>query len=556
MVEGELRSKELSTYLEKIRAEKCVWISEDATAIVQKINYDAATNQIIGLVLPLNEKTGCPVTLSYKARTVDEIKKHMEKQKSSIVYLVMAQPINEKHPPFILQLFGSGNVFTAQDVVNRWEYTRKELQKYGIAIAGISSDGDPRLLSAMCHQMFSEKACDMAFVQDSVHIGTKLRNRLLKPGLELQMGTEKVSVQHLKSLIIRCSKEIHGLSLTDVSPEDRQNFSSLQKTTLPRVLNALEQFVPASRGTIKYLQLCRDVTSSYMDFELTPTERIVRIWRATYFFRIWREFLKSSKHRLDEKFITPNAFKCIEINARNLLILIRKFRDEKTSHLFIPTLFQSQTCEKTFRQFRSMGTVNFTKINFSVLELLYMIRRIETQNEILHIKLLNKGIIFPKFQIGTHKTKIFRLPLEEEIIDAMRQAKLFAIEDAKQFGMNIDENIITNYQVPYQRVLTKNDNENVDENDSSNEEYFDEFLRNSEFDEFHETDDNNDNESEHLDEKSKFVMISTDGGSKKIMLKSSLVWLLSEKEGQLSKDRLKRVQSTSINSKFKRARNT
>lgn len=47
----------------------------------------------------------------------------------------------------------------------------------------------------------------------------------------------------------------------------------------------------------------------------------------------------------------------------------------------------------------------------------------------------------------------------------------------------------------------------------------------------------------------RFVEVSTEDGLKKMMQKSSLVWLLSEKGMTLSKDRLKRVQSTSVNSK-------
>lgn len=210
VVEGELRCEELATYLERLGTNKIVWISEDATAIVEKVNYDAKTNQIVGLVLPLN-KNGCPIKLAFEANTAQEIKEHMKKQKSTIVYLVLAQPLNESLPSFILQMFGSSNSFTAEDVRNRWNFTQSELAKHGIKVAGFSSDGDPRLLSAMCYkhsQMSANSDFSTAFVQDLIHIATKLRNRLLKPNTVLQMGNEKVSVKHLIDLIKRCSKEI------------------------------------------------------------------------------------------------------------------------------------------------------------------------------------------------------------------------------------------------------------------------------------------------------------------------------------------------------------
>lgn len=62
--EGELRCEELSVYLEHLKTVKTVWLAEDATAIVPKLNYDPKTNQIVGLLLPLN-KNGCPTTFRF-----------------------------------------------------------------------------------------------------------------------------------------------------------------------------------------------------------------------------------------------------------------------------------------------------------------------------------------------------------------------------------------------------------------------------------------------------------------------------------------------------------
>lgn len=60
VIEGDLRSEELSIYLEQQKTIKKVWLSEDATAIVPKITYDPKSNQLVGLLLPFNE-TGCPI---------------------------------------------------------------------------------------------------------------------------------------------------------------------------------------------------------------------------------------------------------------------------------------------------------------------------------------------------------------------------------------------------------------------------------------------------------------------------------------------------------------
>lgn len=130
IVEGQIRAKELSEYLGRLKSTKCVWISEDATAITSKVTYNASTNQLIGLVLPTNKETGCPKTFAYSAFDAETIKKHLMEKKSTVLYLVMAQPIDELLPPFVLQMYGSDNTFNSQDVIRRWNYTHSELSKY------------------------------------------------------------------------------------------------------------------------------------------------------------------------------------------------------------------------------------------------------------------------------------------------------------------------------------------------------------------------------------------------------------------------------------------
>lgn len=64
VIEGELRCKELCEFLVKHKADKSVWLAEDATAIIQRIQYDPKTNQLVGIVLPMDSK-GCPISFRY-----------------------------------------------------------------------------------------------------------------------------------------------------------------------------------------------------------------------------------------------------------------------------------------------------------------------------------------------------------------------------------------------------------------------------------------------------------------------------------------------------------
>lgn len=130
IIEGEIRAKQLFEYLDNLNIKKCIWLCEDATGINIRIQYDPTTNQLIGLVLPINTDTGMPIPFSYVFKSVEAAQMFIKKSKSSLVYVVLAQPLMPHIPPFVLQIFGTDNKFTSVNVVNRWKYTTQELKKY------------------------------------------------------------------------------------------------------------------------------------------------------------------------------------------------------------------------------------------------------------------------------------------------------------------------------------------------------------------------------------------------------------------------------------------
>lgn len=118
---------------------------------------------------------------------------------------------------------------------------------------------------------FNCSITNTTYIQDTIHIGTKLRNKLLQPSSLIPMGTKQVSISYLKNLIKNVPKDEHGLVLKDICPDDRQNYDSLRKTSESRVLRSLQNFVPESEGTVMYLRLCKNITSAFLDRKLKPT---------------------------------------------------------------------------------------------------------------------------------------------------------------------------------------------------------------------------------------------------------------------------------------------
>lgn len=73
--------------------------------------------------------TLCLFRFSFEATDAQTIKSLIAQPKSKSVYVILAQALNEKIPPFILQIFGSNSTWKACDVVQRWHYTKQELRK-------------------------------------------------------------------------------------------------------------------------------------------------------------------------------------------------------------------------------------------------------------------------------------------------------------------------------------------------------------------------------------------------------------------------------------------
>lgn len=71
-----------------------------------------------------------PIPRMFKADSPESIKRHLENPQSSLMYVVVAQPLKEKVAPFVLQLLGTDNRFKTEDVLKRWIHTEKELKRF------------------------------------------------------------------------------------------------------------------------------------------------------------------------------------------------------------------------------------------------------------------------------------------------------------------------------------------------------------------------------------------------------------------------------------------
>lgn len=556
ITEGVLRSEELRNYLNERNYPNVVSISEDATRIVGRVQYDSRTNQVVGFTLPTNQKTGMPIPLSFPARNVAEIIQHFASGNvSGFLNVIMAQPVVENAQPFCLLLYGTDSKYTALDVKNRWKYIVDELEKVGVQVLTISSDSDPRYNSAMkdlsnlgMKSKIDWFACGDSiklpiFIQDLIHLITKLRNLLLRTRWlkkKLPFGNCSVDMMHLYVLLYGFPKDQHQLTESVLNPADRQNFGSAERMCHTRVIEILNRSVEGSEGTALFLKMMRDIMDAFIEPNLEPLERIRCMWFPNFMFRIWRKYIeKHDKYTLKDNFLSLNCYNCIELNAHSMVQLMVHLKAIGRPELFLPQLMGSQQCESIFRQFRSFTSTYSTVINCTLKEAASRLSKIQLQNEVMHNT--SKNYVYKRFktQPQKHESKKFDLPSLEQIYNEIEKCRRDAISMALKFKLikkrcakstecNIKRTDNSHRLKKPQKISTSN-RINVNHLNISNialKDYTGK-LKNQNFDDV-----------------SPYIGIMRNNGTRAIIKKTSLCWLLQGDCTKLSSDRLLRVQNT------------
>lgn len=275
------------------------------------------------------------------------------------------------------------------------------------------------------------------YVQDPTHIITKLRNFILKTRSATQLlpfGDKYfIQLDHLKSLLTTFSKCEHLLSATALNPTDRQSFSTALKMCNERVADLLRANVENSEGTIKCLEIMRNVMSAYMEKDIPPLERVRKMWFSLFIVRLWREYiLKSKNFKLKDNFLTSNCYYCIELNAHSLVLILVYLKENSLLNMFIPLHYSSQPCESLFRQVRSYTSTYSTVANCSVKEILGRLTRIQLQADIAVN--YSEDFTFPR-SISAHMGQKLELPTRAEIYEEIEKCKIDALEYAERIGL-------------------------------------------------------------------------------------------------------------------------
>ena len=143
---GSVNVQGLLDYLNLNNLPKIVSLSEDATAIVGKREYNSTSNSIYGFNLPL-QPNGLPNWKdSVIDNTLDVVRMFSTYKRATVIIVIMAQPLGDGIPPMRICCFGSNNTFTAVDVKKRLATIVSLLKEQGISVLTYSADGDSRVI--------------------------------------------------------------------------------------------------------------------------------------------------------------------------------------------------------------------------------------------------------------------------------------------------------------------------------------------------------------------------------------------------------------------------
>lgn len=138
--------------------------------------------------------------------------------------------------------------------------------------------------------------------------------------------------------------------------------------------------------------------------------------------------------------LSTNAYESLEINAHGIVQYIRHCRDNFVE--FVIQNLNSQHCECFFRELRSMTSVNFTAVNFSMLEVEQRIQKVQMKVMIMHRN--KQSLNFPNLRRREAKALTalhYEMPSDEIIQQAMLEAKLCAAQLLTRAGCkNVDFN--------------------------------------------------------------------------------------------------------------------
>lgn len=267
----------------------------------------------------------------------------------------------------------------------------------------------------------------LCYISDNMHVAVKMIVRLAKQSPK--MGTFRASVAHIETVLV-ANRKILGNSKAITQVIDSMDYERVEHLCRPEVISLFTD--EDMKATKLYLQLIYFIVTAYVDPTTLIEDRIFYAWYAIFFCRMWKTYTEMKGGvTLSNDFITSNANSCVELNGHNLLKFILICRELGKPEVCLVHMLSSQDNEAFFRNLRSLGSTNYTVINFTMREVLFKVRRAMT---ISHIEIKHNIVRRKQLKKRAEVHVPTSLPSNDRIVEIVESSYVKALHDLESVG--------------------------------------------------------------------------------------------------------------------------
>ena len=344
-----------------------VEISEDETAIIGKITYHQATDELIGFCGPDGPGHQCVadfrIFVGDGVAGFNTIVQAFENNKiGTYARALIINPMHKRLPRLPILQHATCNKFDSEFVSQQWADVDVKYERIVEPIIGPNtghpSDGDSRRRKLHLDRAktqankFHPIPHDEGFVltcskidlpdekykikdlpdQDPIHNVKKVINVLLHPSRRITCGRYIIHMNQVDLVRQSFPNDLHNLTESDIIRDDRQNYKSAEKVACKGVLDCIHELADGPHPELKGLWIYLTIVHKYIDIFQSQYHSLAQKVRAAScvinFLCIWRQhILHTPNMQLAIHFITSQSSTDVQLSCHAAISMIAYMRD-------------------------------------------------------------------------------------------------------------------------------------------------------------------------------------------------------------------------------------
>ncbi|KAJ2921648.1 hypothetical protein H1R20_g15444, partial [Candolleomyces eurysporus] len=213
----------------------------------------------------------------------------------------------------------------------------------------------------------------LAVIQDAKHLRKTCRNNLMSGARTLVLGRYAIFYNHVRQIATENLLEL-PLYVRDVEKLDRQDDRAAARLFSAATLEYVINKHCDNLGLTVYLFVFGEMVDAYQNRQIPHVERVKMLFRAHYFKKLWKSFLREAGYSEAQYFISREADDIIDIFINGYMSLLYIYRDHLQGKFpLTPWKNSSEPNEHVFGFLRTMVP------DFTMLDLLRLVPKLRVR---------------------------------------------------------------------------------------------------------------------------------------------------------------------------------